>query len=136
MGMLHLLVLLLSLNMSWAKVGHVGNMMETYGSIKEITDLGSLDILNILGDYLTPRGENVTSACLESGETYKKMLAKNHTWAMQMFDADPKFPQEGLMDGNILHFPGAFDECSNVDSGTFWGKYCLMGLKSASILVL
>ena len=64
----------------------LGNMMETYGSITQISNPGLLDIL---GDYLTPRGENITSVCLESGEIYKKMLAKNYTWAMQMFDADP-----------------------------------------------
>ena len=47
---------------------------------------------------------------------------------MQMFDADPKFPQSGVLDGNFISHPGSFDECLRADSGSFRGKYCLMGL--------
>ena len=93
-----------------------------------IKDLANQNILDILGDYLTPRGDKVSPACQRSGEYYKQMLAAQEPWAMQMFDADPKFLQAGLMEGNFISFPGAFDSCLKADSGDFLGKYCLMGL--------
>ena len=94
-----------------------------------IVDQGLLDIL---GDYLTPGGENISHACKLSGEIYKDMLMKNASWAIQMLDSDPKFPQAGVMEGNLIHFPGAFDECLKVDSGSFKGKYCQMGIQRKS----
>ena len=50
---------------------------------------------------------------------------------MQMFDADPKFPHSGILEGNVIHYPGAFDECLRADAGDFRGKYCLMTLYTA-----
>ena len=100
------------------------------GRVEQISSNDSLDhgFLDILGDYLTPGGENISTACQISGEIYKEMLIKNASWAIQMFDSDPKIPQAGVMEGNLVHFPGAFDECLKVDSGSFRGKYCQMGL--------
>ena len=100
MRVLHLLLLILGMNMQRTMADQVSRTMEdihnsdvkdlTYENIKQLTNLNPIDIL---GDYLTPRGENVSLACQQSGEYYKQMLAEQIPWAMQMFDADPKFPK-------------------------------------------
>ena len=45
---------------------------------------------------------------------------------MQMFDAYPKFPHAGMIEGNMMNCHGASDECFKVDQGAVHGKYCLM----------
>ena len=92
-----------------------------------------LNLLNALPNYLTPTGEGVNQQCQLDGEIYKAALAAGDQWAIQMFDADPKFPQSGLTDGNFIDFPGSFDTCMKADSGSFRGKYCLLGLYTLNI---
>ena len=126
------LLLILSMTMKWTLAGKVNKSIANilYHQIhpKNIKDLIKLNPIDILGDYLTPSGDNVSPICEESGKYYKQQLAEQSPWAMQMFDADPKFPHSGLLEGNFIHYPGAFDECLRSDAGDFLGKYCLMSI--------
>jgi len=117
--------LMLGLHSGIISAGNARETIQNLGYGKLLSNLGPL---GILGDYLTPTGVNVSRQCQQSGEMYKTKLMENSPWALQMFDADPKFPQAGVMDGNMISFPGAFDECLKADSGRFRGKYCLMGI--------
>ena len=90
--------------------------------------------LENLSLYITPTGEGVSKQCESDGQLYKAaLLSERPLWAVRMLDADPKFPQAGLTDGNVVDFPGAFDTCLKADSGSFRGKYCLMGLGAGNI---
>ena len=96
-----------------------------------ITDI--LNLVAALPYYMSPTGEGIDPKCQSDGDMYKEALMNQDLWAVQMFDADPKFPQPGLTDGNILDFPGSFDTCLKADSGSFRGKYCLLGLWTLNI---
>ena len=87
---------------------------------------------NLLALYITPSGEGVSQQCESDGQLYKAALSEGQPWAVRMLDADPKFPQAGMVDGNVFDFPGAFDTCLKADSGSFRGKYCLLGLGAAN----
>ena len=83
--------------------------------------------------YISPTGEGIDPKSQSDRDMYKEALTNEDLWVVQMFDADPKFPQPGLTDGNFLDFPGSFDTCLKAGSGTFRGKYYLLGLWTLNI---
>ena len=136
----HVLLFILSLILQDARADQMNNAIQMVPSVENhlqnVETLSKLGPLDILGDYITPRGEGVSAQCVTAGEYYKRSLQGQSEWAMKMFDSTPKFPQSGIYEGNLFHFPGVFHECLRAESvpipnnnaTSFYGKYCLMGL--------
>lgn len=66
--------------------------------------------------------------CIQDLQFVLNGLMLNERWALQMFDAFPKFPV-GLMYGNLYQL-GNFDECTSVsyltkENSNIQGQYCL-----------
>ena len=86
------------------------------------------DMLKKLGAYRTPIGPLVSDQCRNDGQVYLDGLGKGKEWALRMFDAMPKLPPSGILEGNIIHFPGAYSSCMAAAAENFRGKHCLMGV--------
>ena len=93
----------------------------------DLPNISLQDLLAIVQMYLTPHGPGVSKQCTLDGLKYLQGIVNQSLWALQMLDANPLFPPSGVLGGNMIHFPGSFESCTNVDAQSFVGQYCLMG---------
>ena len=90
-----------------------------------------IDSINLFKGYITPQEGfySVTEECLDAGKAYIDGLATRRRSSLHKFDASAFFPPSGAQsDSNLIHFPGSFSGCLNVEDDVdprLDGRYAL-----------
>jgi len=82
--------------------------------------------LGLLMSYLTPLGPGVSAVCNQSSSLYIRRIMEGNGQALKMMDASAKVPPPGMLTDFIVHHPGSFDSCLEVQLDEFAGQHCLL----------